>query len=462
MEDKVFETWLKELVDTFTCNLNDTQRCTVLDQVIATSGATQLTHLSTKLESLLKRDFLRLLPLELAFYLLTWLDPTTLFTCCLVCKHWNKVINECAQSWINGCHQLGLKISGVDIEMKSGLHWKQSYIRTLKRKNQLTNGSAFECVTLYGHTARVYALYHEDGKLATGSDDQSVRLWDIDSGQCLSVIQTHTCADIKFDNVKLITASFDNTIACWDMRTGERTQHLIGHTGAVFSVDFSDDLGLIVSGSADRTVKIWSLVSGDLYNTLNGHSEWVTQVLLRKCTVESVFHNCGDSVLISMDKNEIKIWPIGSEVNTESLKTLTLSNNCDCSQYLQPHLQFDGQFISCASDVGIHVWNFKTLDLLRILHCNDIASCALLGIGGVFALLLDQNNLCVVQAKTGELVCKFHLPAYRRSKRGSSFLAGNASWLDGFSFQQEKGLVFATSMQNHSIYLVKWKNIEGS
>ena len=90
MEKSAFEGWLESVSATF-LTLNDQQRNQSLDQLISLSGAAQLRHLSNGLETLLKRDFLRLLPLELAFYLLHWLDPETLLTCCLVCKGWNKV-----------------------------------------------------------------------------------------------------------------------------------------------------------------------------------------------------------------------------------------------------------------------------------------------------------------------------------------------------------------------------------
>lgn len=90
MEKAAFEGWL-ESVSTAFLTLNDQQRNQSLDHLISLSGAAQLRHLSNGLETLLKRDFLRLLPLELAFYLIRWLDPQTLLTCCLVCKQWNKV-----------------------------------------------------------------------------------------------------------------------------------------------------------------------------------------------------------------------------------------------------------------------------------------------------------------------------------------------------------------------------------
>lgn len=65
-----------------------------------------------------------------------------------------------------------------------------------------------------------------------GSDDLSVKLWDVRTGQCIYGIQTHTCATVKFDEQKLVTGSFDNTVACWEWSTGAKIQHFRSHTGA--------------------------------------------------------------------------------------------------------------------------------------------------------------------------------------------------------------------------------------
>ena len=66
----------------------------------------------------------------------------------------------------------------------------------------------------------------------SGSDDRSVRLWDLKSGQCKYVLKAHTCADICFDDHKVITASFDNTVGMWDWNTGQNLQYFRGHTAA--------------------------------------------------------------------------------------------------------------------------------------------------------------------------------------------------------------------------------------
>ncbi|XP_029467704.1 F-box/WD repeat-containing protein 2 isoform X2 [Rhinatrema bivittatum] len=410
MEKKDFEQWLENISVTF-LSLTDLEKNETLDHVISLSGAVQLRHLSNNLETLLKRDFLKLLPLELSFYLLKWLDPQTLLTCCLVSKQWNKVISACTEVWQMACRNLGWQI---DDSLQDALHWKKVYLKAILRMKQLKDHEAFETASLIGHSARVYALYYKDGLLCTGSDDLSAKLWDVSTGQCIYGIQTHTCAAVKFDELKLVTGSFDNTVACWDWSSGAKTQHFRGHTGAVFSVDYSDELDILVSGSADNTVKLWALSTGICFNTLTGHTEWVTKVVLQKCEVKSLMHSPGDNILLSADKYEIKIWPIGREINCKCLKTL-------------------------------------------VIKIPDSVNLSLLGFGDVFALLFDNHNLYIMDLRTEQLISRWPLPEYRKSKRGSSFLAGEISWLNGLDGENDMGLVFATSMPDHSIHLVLWK-----
>uniref|UniRef100_A0A8C4QRD9 F-box and WD repeat domain containing 2 n=1 Tax=Eptatretus burgeri TaxID=7764 RepID=A0A8C4QRD9_EPTBU len=435
MESVEFEAWLGRMSSSF-LSLSDAQRNVTLDRLIAVCGPSQLRHLSTQLEALLKRDFLRLLPLELCFHLLKWLDPASLLTCCLVSRTWNKVVNGCSQVWLGACRELGGCIPDNG-GPQDGRHWKGVYVHASQRLRQLHSGKAFETSVLMGHSARVYALYYRNGLLCTGTTHAF--LWDVKTGQCIYGIQTHTCADIKFDEHKLLTASFDNTLACWDWATCTKTKHFLGHTAAVFSVDYSDDLDLLVSGSADFTVKTWSLSTAMCLNTLTGHSEWVTKV----------------SILLSTSLfNILNVWPLGREINCQCLRTLSASE--DRSVCLQPRLHCDGRFIVCASDLGLFQWDFTNYQLLRVIRCTELIGFPLLGFGEVFALILHQRSLCLLDIRSETLLASWPLPCFRKSKRGSSFLAGETAWLHGFGREKDQGLVFATSMPDHSIHLVTW------
>ena len=75
-----------------------------------------------------------------------------------------------------------------------------------------------------------------------------------------------------------MSGSGDNTIKIWDATTGNCLQTLNGHTYWIRSVAVSPDGTQIVSGSWDTTIKIWDLVTGNCLQTLNGQATWVNSV----------------------------------------------------------------------------------------------------------------------------------------------------------------------------------------
>jgi WD40 repeat protein len=71
----------------------------------------------------------------------------------------------------------------------------------------------------------------------------------------------------------LASGSYNNTIKLWDPTTGKLWQTLEGHSCWVESVAFLPNGKLLVSSSYDKTVKLWDPTTGELWQTLEGHSD---------------------------------------------------------------------------------------------------------------------------------------------------------------------------------------------
>lgn len=459
--------------------MTDEERNHTLDFIIDASEASQLYYLYNKLNNLLKRDFLALLPHELTNHLLFYLDVRTLLVCCYVSKVWNDVVNNCETRWKCACFENGF----LPRNPPKHKRYKDLWLRSNAVIHKLKSGSALEEILLFGHTDRVMAIYYRDGKIATGSDDHCVRLWDCHTAQCIMILQTHTVADLKFDDDRLFTGSFDTTAAAWDLHSGQLLQRYQGHVAAVFSIDYTNEL--IVTGSADSTVRIWNQVTGSMLKVLSQHrSAWITGVKCWRLLD-------GDYVVLSRDNVAVHSWvltAVGDTINVQRHEELTVLQSDlvpgICVKESKVVYAAFCPSTRCCSVVETNVKN--QIETIRGEEKNKMAAheekieiaayqerCmykfstdahvqAFLGSGLQFSVfLMEENEHCPrldILMKKEKLASINISPLYRRSKRGSTFTLGDTHWLNGFDGENSCGVLFAASLKDHSVYVLRWKN----
>jgi tetratricopeptide (TPR) repeat protein len=118
--------------------------------------------------------------------------------------------------------------------------------------------------TLTGHTGVVYSVvFSPDGQLlASGSADQTIRLWKVGDGSLVRELKGHTrpVQSVAFspDGQLLASGSNDQTVRLWKVGDGRLVRELTGHTGPVQSVAFSPHGQLLASASSDLTVRLWT------------------------------------------------------------------------------------------------------------------------------------------------------------------------------------------------------------
>jgi WD40 repeat protein/predicted Ser/Thr protein kinase len=113
-----------------------------------------------------------------------------------------------------------------------------------------------------GHTQTVTSVaFNKDGtRLASASEDQTVRIWEVETGNELHVLRGHARAVVGVafhpDGTRLASASHDQTVRLWDTVTGQEALSLKGDTRFNYSIAFSPDGHRLAAGSVDG-VKVW-------------------------------------------------------------------------------------------------------------------------------------------------------------------------------------------------------------
>jgi len=130
--------------------------------------------------------------------------------------------------------------------------------------------SKAEIVPQIPHAVYVKAVaFSSDGRhVLTGSQDWTVKMWDVENGALLRTFDAHKsqvdAVTFSQDGTKVLSGSLDKTLKLWDAATGQLLRTLEGHTGGVNSVAFSFEGSLVLSGSSDNTIKLWDAATGRL------------------------------------------------------------------------------------------------------------------------------------------------------------------------------------------------------
>ena len=118
--------------------------------------------------------------------------------------------------------------------------------------------------------------FSPDGRsLVSGSDDGSVRIWNIRDGSSKELPVTYDAGyffSVVFspDGRNIAAGNMEHSLWLWDSRTHKLVANWEGHSDSVWCVEFTPDGKGLISGSADKTVKYWDVSSLGIHEAISG------------------------------------------------------------------------------------------------------------------------------------------------------------------------------------------------
>eukprot|EP01038_Epipyxis_sp_PR26KG_P010469 gene10469-14064_t len=188
------------------------------------------------------------------------------------------------------------------------------------------------------------------GIVVSGSRDEMIKIWDLESCTCLRTIHAHKSpiwgvgVTVRLDgSIIALSTSSEGLIRSWDGLSGNKLQNFKGHTDKVLSICVMfpySERPILITGGSDKTIRIWELLNGNHLRMFEGHEDEIMSL--------SAGIYKGLSSLIPIVANNDNVL---DNIDNQLLN----SNNDDDASVI---------IVSSSRDLTIRVWDFYTGYLL--------------------------------------------------------------------------------------------------
>jgi F-box and WD-40 domain protein MET30 len=335
----------------------------ILQGILTQCCFPQLSFISSRINQLIRIDFISVLPAEIGYKVLSYLDAISLCKAAQVSRKWREMADDdivwrkiCQQHIDRKCTKCGwglpllerrrlraqtraanaaeevartspitqatVPVDDVTGRARASKHarpveedtttqpvkrtrtakpWKAVYSERCKVEQNWRHGR-YSVQILCGHDDGVMCLQPHDNMLATGSYDSTIRIWDLENMTTIKVLTGHTrgVTALQFDSGKIISASLDCTLRIWNYRLDTPECVSILRGHEDKVLCLHLEGQLLASGSADSTVRVWDYRTKEC-KVFRGHTDWVNAVHIAPG---------GKWLFSGSDDTTIKLWNI--------------------------------------------------------------------------------------------------------------------------------------------------------
>jgi WD40 repeat protein len=227
--------------------------------------------------------------------------------------------------------------------------------------------------------------------LVSGSQDWSVRLWDLETNSVVRTFEGHQgtvhAVAMTPDGQAILSGSEDRTLRLWDAATGHMRQLFRGHTLAVRGVAMAADGKLAYSASEDGTVREWNIATGETSTLFSGRSHQLKPLAVTSDAHRLMF-GAGD-------------WTI-RVVDLTNKQAITLEGHSGIVRSLACSPD-NSTLISGGDDGVVRVWSLATgTSILELRGHSESVEAVTFGSSGKTAISGSRDRtLCLWNLETG-------------------------------------------------------------
>ena len=276
---------------------------------------------------------------------------------------------------------------------------------------------------LEGHTGPVLgvAIGSEVTRAVSAGDDHTLRVWDLATGQTLTVLKGHRgrVRGVAVDRAasRAVSAGDDRTLRVWDLATGKAVMVLRGHHDWLSAVAANAAGTRAISSSADGTLRVWDLDSGEPLSVRKGHRGRVLGVATNADVSRAVTAN-DDPTLTVVDLATGKSITL-LEGHSDRVRGVAID-------------QAANRAVSASDDRTLRVWDLKTGTTIRVLDDHSAA---------VYAVAMSADGTRVVSASADRTLRVWDLT----TGRTLSVLRGHTGWVRGVAINDAATLAVSAS-----------------